>query len=379
MPVNKVRRRGSYAPLSSHYYKDDKLIRAGEKAELLYVRALAFCSDVLNDGFITDAQLAHVGVGLTGIKARAKALVDTGAWQRGTGGYYVKAWLAWNKSRQDILEDNRKDADRKGSQDSDQPLPPEPPPGDEQGSDPYMLPLSDGIPNGNRSESNRNKAPVRTGSHARGSARAPSSSISSSTPDQEKNPSPDADASHADSDGQPGRDERGYREDSDALCALLERLIIANENKPPKVTNRWRQQARLLLDDDKRDYDQAWRLIEWSQRDRFWRINILSMPKFREQYDKLRLKAADDPQWRIAAPPGQRDELTPAEVKAILQRGHRDFADPPREIRDDPEARSAWFKSQYDERLAQDRADAEELLETSEHARSILAKLRRSS
>lgn len=379
MPVNKVKRRGSYAPLSAHYYKDDKVIRAGEKAELLYVRGLAFCADVLNDGFISDAQLAHVGVGLSNVKARAKALAETGAWERAAGGYYVKAWLRWNKSREDILDEAKRDADRKGSQGPDQPLPPEPPPGDEPSSDPYMLPLSDGIPNGNQSESNGNKAPVRTGSHARGSARAPSSSISSSTPDQEKNPSPDADASHADSDEGPNRDDPGYREDADALCALLERLIIANENKPPKVTNRWRQQARLLIDDDKRDYDQARRLIEWSQQDRFWRINILSMPTFRTQYDKLRLKAIDDPRWRIAAPHGQRDELTPAEVKAILQRGHRDVESPPREIRDDPEARSAWFKRQYDERLAQDRADAEHLLETSEHARSILAKLRRSS
>ena len=42
VPNNKVRRNGSYAPLSSRYYKDDAIILAGERAELLYVRGLAF-------------------------------------------------------------------------------------------------------------------------------------------------------------------------------------------------------------------------------------------------------------------------------------------------------------------------------------------------
>lgn len=164
MPVNKVKRRGSYAPLSSHYYKDDKVIRAGEKAELLYVRGLAFCADVLNDGFISDAQLAHVGVGLSNLKARAKQLVDTGAWERAAGGYFVTAWLRWNKSREDILEEGRKDAARKGSQDPDQPLPPEPPPGDDRESDPWEDGGSNSsgqIPFGNHTESSRSSYGVR--------------------------------------------------------------------------------------------------------------------------------------------------------------------------------------------------------------------------
>lgn len=152
MPVNKVKRRGSYAPLSSHYYKDDRLIRAGEKAELLYVRALAFCADVLNDGCITDAQLAHVGVGMSGVKARAKALVEVGAWQRVDDGYQVVAWLSWNKSRDDILVEAKKDCERKGVRGSDQPLPPEPPPDFQPEEDPYP----GRNPNGIQPEAERN-------------------------------------------------------------------------------------------------------------------------------------------------------------------------------------------------------------------------------
>jgi hypothetical protein len=34
-------------------------------------------------------------------------------------------------------------------------------------------------------------------------------------------------------------------------------------------------------------------MIRWCQADEFWRGNILSMPKLREKYDQLRLKALE--------------------------------------------------------------------------------------
>lgn len=181
MPVNKVRRRGSYAPLSSHYYKDDRLIRAGEKAELLYVRALAFCADVLNDGRITDAQLAHVGVGLSNVRARAKALVEVNAWRRVEDGYEVVAWLSWNKSRDDILVEAKKDSERKGKG-YDQPYPPDPPPDAYPHDDPYRAD-SERNPGGSRPEA----APEPSGFQpvARGPARAPSNSRATPEPTSE--------------------------------------------------------------------------------------------------------------------------------------------------------------------------------------------------
>lgn len=119
MPANQVRRNGSYAPLSAHYYKDDKVALAGERAELLYVRGLAFCADVLSDGLITDIQLTRfVASGLTGAKARAEALVRVGLWERDedAGGYRVCSWGKWNRSKAEIDERLRRDADRKASQ-----------------------------------------------------------------------------------------------------------------------------------------------------------------------------------------------------------------------------------------------------------------------
>lgn len=117
MPVNRVKRNGSYAPLSAHYYKDDAIALAGERAELLYVRGLAFCADILSDGFISDVQLTRfVGAGLGNIRPRAQRLVEVGLWVRDDdeGGYWVCAWRKWNLSRDEIGERQQRDAERKG-------------------------------------------------------------------------------------------------------------------------------------------------------------------------------------------------------------------------------------------------------------------------
>lgn len=84
------------------------------------------------------------------------------------------------------------------------------------------------------------------------------------------------------------------RPDVDRLCSLLASLVVEN-GRPSHLVDPgsagWRDAARLLLDRDKRPVGEAERLIRWCQADEFWRSNILSMPKFREKYDQLRLKA----------------------------------------------------------------------------------------
>lgn len=117
MAVNQVRRNGSYAPLSAHYYKDDAMAEAGEKAELLYVRGLAFCADVLSDGHITDSQLTRfVGVGMRDAKVRADRLVEVGLWERNGIGYIIRQWSKWNRSRGEIEQKQREDAERKATE-----------------------------------------------------------------------------------------------------------------------------------------------------------------------------------------------------------------------------------------------------------------------
>lgn len=58
------------------------------------------------------------------------------------------------------------------------------------------------------------------------------------------------------------------------------------------MTAKWRTEARLLLDQDKRSEVDVHTAIDWCQADSFWRSNILSMPKLRAKYDQLRLAAS---------------------------------------------------------------------------------------
>ena len=81
------------------------------------------------------------------------------------------------------------------------------------------------------------------------------------------------------------------RPDVDAICEHLAGAIEANGSKRPTITTKWRQAARLMLDKDGRTEEEVHGAIDWSQRDEFWRSNILSLPTLREKYDTLRLQA----------------------------------------------------------------------------------------
>lgn len=81
------------------------------------------------------------------------------------------------------------------------------------------------------------------------------------------------------------------RPDVDELCQRLADWMIKNECKPPTISQEWRDEARRMLDIDKRDFTKAMNLLDWCQKSVFWRGNIESMPTFREKYDKLRLQA----------------------------------------------------------------------------------------
>lgn len=181
MPANKVRRRGPFAPLSAHYYKDDAIMRAGEKAEVLFTRGLAFQSEVIRDGLITDAQLDLIGVGLTGVRNRAKKLCEVGVWNRVQGGYNITAWLGWNQSREDIMEAAERDARRKTPRDDDRPPTP-PPTNGHRSNDSDSARNGDGNPNGN-GEGFRAESRSLAGGAARGSSTSTSTSTSRSVPD----------------------------------------------------------------------------------------------------------------------------------------------------------------------------------------------------
>ena len=81
---------------------------------------------------------------------------------------------------------------------------------------------------------------------------------------------------------------------SSTLANLLHMLMLEN-NPQAKITEAqvkdWTLEADKLLRLDKRDLEEAKRVLEWSQADDFWRGNILSMRSFRRQYDRLLLQS----------------------------------------------------------------------------------------
>ncbi len=77
------------------------------------------------------------------------------------------------------------------------------------------------------------------------------------------------------------------------LAKFLENNITENNPKFPKSESqlqRWDKDFDLMIRGDKIDADNIAEVIQWCQRDNFWRSNILSGKKLREKYQQLRMK-----------------------------------------------------------------------------------------
>ena len=114
-------------------------------------------------------------------------------------------------------------------------------------------------------------------------------------PDREESGSASPASSDADA---PTRRKRGkvqriYEPDSEyyQLAALLARRITENIPqalpRSERQLQQWADVVRLMVERDGIPLDDVRRVLEWSQRHHFWHRNILSMDKFRKQYERL--------------------------------------------------------------------------------------------
>jgi hypothetical protein len=83
------------------------------------------------------------------------------------------------------------------------------------------------------------------------------------------------------------------RTDVERLCRYFLDSVTRNGVRAA-ITERWRTEARLLLDRDGRDRDEIRRVIDWCAQDSFWKSNIHSLPTLRAKYDRLRLAMERD-------------------------------------------------------------------------------------
>lgn len=76
------------------------------------------------------------------------------------------------------------------------------------------------------------------------------------------------------------------------LAKFLEDQIKNNmPDFEAKNIQTWANDARLMLEKDKRKFEEAQRLMVWCQADDFWRGNIMSMSKFRQKFAQLYVQA----------------------------------------------------------------------------------------
>jgi hypothetical protein len=112
------------------------------------------------------------------------------------------------------------------------------------------------------------------------------------------------------------------------LSNLLRDRMLAN-NPGARITigqiGAWAHTADLMLRIDRRTEQQIAAMIEWSQKDEFWRKNILSMEKLRQQFDQLTLRSqsggtnginrgSSKSSGALSAPAGKYDTCKPTVV-----------------------------------------------------------------
>lgn len=107
--------REKFVPLSVKYASDPAIRRAGEAAELLFIRGLAYAKDHRTEGFIPDYDLEVVGAGLRNLKPRVTALIEHGLWIELEDGWLIRSWLGWNPSNEEVAEDQKRAAGRQAA------------------------------------------------------------------------------------------------------------------------------------------------------------------------------------------------------------------------------------------------------------------------
>ena len=153
---------------------------------------------------------------------------------------------------------------------------------------------------------------------------------------------------HPDPSSEKSADEKNDREDVEEICAALCSMMVENGCRRPTITPQWRTQARLMFDKDKRPFNEALSILTWSLNDEFWRGNVKSIPKFREQYDQLRLKSEGKRQQIAAAPDVMdwlRQQWSTANAKAVGDRSgiHPPQFDPPGHLETGDQIND-WYK-----------------------------------
>lgn len=102
-----------WVKLSTSYDHDAAIMRAGEAAEVLFTRSLAYCGREETGGFIPDGMPDRICP--KGTRARVNALVRERLWIRDNaqGGWWLRSWEGWQSELDVLAERRRNERERK--------------------------------------------------------------------------------------------------------------------------------------------------------------------------------------------------------------------------------------------------------------------------
>lgn len=278
--------------LDDAFHSHPKVLEAGNEAVGLYVRCGSYCAQHLTDGFVPSGV-----VFLYGTADLATVLVNAMLWVPVTGGWRMHDYLTYNPSKEQVQAEREAAAKRQRDARERRAK-------DRAGQ---RLAYSNGHAVTHAvtgSVSNGSSHGVTHGEVTEGVTPPRHAPVTEPRPDPSRPVLPSEvqelltseTAAPPSDDSSKSNREEPQRDDVDALCARLRDWMVQNEAKEPTVGKLWKRQARLLLDQDKRELSKALNLIDWCQQNNFWQSKILSIPKFREKYDQLAMQAREE--WR---------------------------------------------------------------------------------
>lgn len=89
-----------------------KIIEAGDRAAWLFICGLCYCNEHLTDGFIPEASLPAIALGMTRAPRAAGRLVDVGLWHAVQRGWQVHQYEEYQRTSDEIRARQSWDAER---------------------------------------------------------------------------------------------------------------------------------------------------------------------------------------------------------------------------------------------------------------------------
>lgn len=253
-----IKRPSRYAALAAGYYDDPAVIAAGPDAEILYIRMISWCAMHPETDGVIPLEVAKSRLGFTDAPTRLEALEANSLVTVDDTTVTITSWIRWNGSWSDIkAADNARKAsarERKARQRARQAA-------------------------AKTNPETAAPAPEETPAPALVDTDEPAAdTLEATVIDQ------DADTSDAPA---PALE----RPDVEAVCDHMADSVAARTGRRPRITKRWRDAARLMIDRDQRPTDQIHAAIDWVAQSDFWAANILGLPKLREKWDTIYLQA----------------------------------------------------------------------------------------